>query len=640
MTDVEVDFESAGLRAGLEVHRQLDTKHKLFCGCSTEEPVSEARLTFLRRLREAQSELGRIDPAAIFEARKEKTILYSAPRENTCLVEMDEEPPHPLDEEAIEAGLRAALLFNSQTVDEIHVMRKIVIDGSNTAGFQRTCTIALGGFVKVDGEEIPIQTISLEEDAARLLEAKRREVHYDLSRLGIPLIEVSTAPVITNPKQALQVAYQIGRTLRSTGNVKRGLGTVRQDLNISISGGGLIEIKGIQELELIPIVIEKEVRRQLHLLNISRELKSRKVSREHLTASQVNVTEVFRNTRSKVIAKKTSEGGMVLATKLLGFGGLLSGKDEQSPRLGAELNGHARAWSDVEGIFHTDELPGYGIGASEVEEIRRLLGTKEHDAAIITADDEDSCRYALEAVVERARQAIDGVPGETRAARPDGTTVYMRPRPGSARMYPETDIPPIPVPSSLIGKLKQTLPEPLDRTIERIAKKHDLTVEATGRLVDLEKLELFEKAMQRTRLSPGYVASVLAEQTVMLKREGLDVTRLSEDQFLNLFAQVDEGVTAKEAAPEILRWLASHPSSTVQEAVSNLGITTPSLDLVRQKIAQLVDSRIQEVLKESYGVEDRLMGELMKEFRGKVNGKLLNELLREEINRRLGRVKS
>lgn len=639
MNTLEADYESTGLKAGLEVHRQLDTKHKLFCGCSTAETESKAEITFVRRLREAQSELGRIDPAAIFEARKEKTILYTAPRENTCLVEMDEEPPHQLDQEAIEAGLRAALLFNSQPVDEIHVMRKIVIDGSNTAGFQRTCTIALGGFVNVDGKEIPIQTISLEEDAARLVEAKRREVRYDLSRLGIPLIEVSTAPVITSPKEALQVAYQIGRTLRSTGNVKRGIGTVRQDLNISISGGGIIEIKGIQELELIPLVIEKEVRRQLHLINVAKELGLRKVSRDQLNDSYVDVTEVFRNTKSKVVSRKTSEGSKVLATKLSGFGGLLSGKDEQGPRLGGELNGYARAWSDVDGIFHTDELPGYGISSTEVDAIRKILGIKEDDATTIIADDPDSCRSALHAVVERARQALEGVPGETRAARPDGSTVYMRPRPGSARMYPETDIPPIPVLPGLILRIRENLPEPLDITIERIAKKHGLKLEATSRLVDLEKLELFEKAMQRTKLSPGYVASVLTEQTVMLRREGVDVTGVSEDQFLNFFSLVDGGAVAKEAAPDVMRWLASHTTSTVEEAVSKLGIMTPNLDLVRLKIAQLVESRIQEVLKDTHGVEAKLMGELMKEFRGKVDGKLLNELLREEINRTAAKIR-
>ena len=148
-----------------------------------------------------------------------------------------------------------------------------MIDGSNTTGFQRTCVIALGGEIAVDGKKIPIQTITIEEDAARIIERKPHEIHYDLRRLGIPLIEVSTAPVINSPKEAYRIAYAIGRLLRATGKVKRGIGTVRQDLNISINGGALIEIKGVQELDLLPKVVELEVIRQLHLLKIRDELK-------------------------------------------------------------------------------------------------------------------------------------------------------------------------------------------------------------------------------------------------------------------------------------------------------------------------------------------------------------------------------
>ncbi|MGF3522905.1 MAG: Glu-tRNA(Gln) amidotransferase subunit GatE, partial [Candidatus Bathyarchaeia archaeon] len=260
-----VDYAKLGLKVGLEIHQQLATETKLFCGCPPQLFKDEPEIVFLRRLRPTQSELGQIDPSAYFEFQKGVKILYEANRETACLVEMDEEPPHPLNREAVETVLTASLMMNMQPVDEIHVMRKTVIDGSNTTGFQRTCIVALDGWINVDGKTIPIQAASLEEDAARKIgtEADGKIIRYRIDRLGIPLIEVATAPVIYSPIEAQKVALAIGRILRDTGKVMRGLGTIRQDLNVSIPNGALVEIKGVQELDLIATVVEYEVKRQL-----------------------------------------------------------------------------------------------------------------------------------------------------------------------------------------------------------------------------------------------------------------------------------------------------------------------------------------------------------------------------------------
>ncbi|MCD6444432.1 Glu-tRNA(Gln) amidotransferase GatDE subunit E, partial [Candidatus Bathyarchaeota archaeon] len=201
------------VRVGLELHQQLATRFKLFCRCPSELGAEEPEHSFIRRLRPTQSELGEVDPAAHFEFKKGRYIVYELDDRSTCLVEMDEEPPHPMNEEAVDIALTVALMLNSDPVDEIHVMRKIVIDGSNTAGFQRTALIATGGYVDVEGKRIPIQTICLEEDAARLVKQQGKAVYYRLDRLGIPLIEIATAPVIESPEEALKVAYAIGRIL-------------------------------------------------------------------------------------------------------------------------------------------------------------------------------------------------------------------------------------------------------------------------------------------------------------------------------------------------------------------------------------------------------------------------------------------
>lgn len=233
---MKINYEKIGLKVGLEIHLQLSTKHKLFCNCP---PILEENFIgeFIRRLRPTQSELYQVDPAALFEFQKGKFYRYLIPKNSACLVEMDEEPPHLLNMDALKIALRVARALKSKIVDEVEVMRKIVIDGSNTTGFQRTCLVALGGELKVNGKKIPIQTICLEEDAARIIEKTEKQTTYALDRLGIPLIEIATAPVINNPDEAVKVALEIGRLVKATGYVKNELGAIRQDVNISVRGG-------------------------------------------------------------------------------------------------------------------------------------------------------------------------------------------------------------------------------------------------------------------------------------------------------------------------------------------------------------------------------------------------------------------
>ncbi len=625
---MEIDYEEVGLRVGLEIHRQLDTRHKLFCECPTSHREGGREFTFARWLREAQSELGEVDPAALFESRKRRRIVYHADTLNTCLVEMDEEPPHELNREAVEVALTAALLMKAKPVDEIHVMRKIVIDGSNTTGFQRTCVVALGGEVEVNGKKIPIQTITLEEDAARIIEQKPHEVHYDLRRLGIPLIEVSTAPVITSPREAYRVAYAIGRILRATRKVKRGIGTVRQDLNISIRGGALIEIKGVQELDLLPKVVELEVIRQLHLLRLRDELKRRGASEEDLKRAPIrDVTHIFSKTRSKILRRKIERGGVVLALKLEKFGGLLKLEPAPGIRLGAEFAGRARAWSEVEGIFHTDELPGYGISEEEVEKLRKEFDAGELDAVVLVAAERWRAEDALERVRERAIEALYGVPSETRGARPDGTTIYLRPRPGAARMYPETDIPPLPIPREYVEELRRRLPPTLDQVAEEISKKYGLSRQMADELIDSERVELFERIVAETRVQPSVVASILVEHMKSLKREGYPVERVREEDLLEFFRMVSRGEVAKEAAPELIKWLAENPDKSLGEAVEALGLKPVSMAEVEERLNKLLEEHRRLVEENPGKAVSLIMGELMRHYRGKVDGAKLYKLV-------------
>jgi glutamyl-tRNA(Gln) amidotransferase subunit E len=629
---LETDYQKLGLKVGLEVHQQLDTSTKLFCKCKPELFKEEPETTFLRRLRPTQSELGQIDPAAYFEFQKGVKILYEANTTTSCLVEMDEEPPHPLNTEAVEIALTAALMINAKPVDEIHVMRKTVIDGSNTTGFQRTCVIALKGMLKVGEKIVPIQHISLEEDAARKMgEEQDNTLRYRIDRLGIPLIEVTTAPVINSPKEAQQVALAIGKILRATGKVRRGLGTIRQDINISIPNGALIEIKGLQELELLSLVVENEVKRQLNLIQISQELKKAEIKEEEIKEEFFDATEVFKQTKCKVIRKALDKNQKVFAVKLPKFKGFLKKELTPNLRLGTEMADRARFWGRVGGIFHTDELPAYGITAEETEELKKVVKAEEQDAIVFIADNPENAKDSLKAVIERAHEAIKGVPEETRAPNPDGTTRYMRPRPGAARMYPETDIPLTHITEDHIKKINTHLPELPEQKLRRLMKESKLNQKLAKQIIDSENSELFETIIKESNVSPTIVAAFLTETLRALKRDGVEVDNVSENQIREIFKNISAGKLTKEALSDVVVWLSQHEGKSVEEAIDNLGLKIVSESELKAFIEKVIadnEKLIKERGENSFGI---LMGIVMKNMRGKIDAALVSKALKEKL---------
>jgi glutamyl-tRNA(Gln) amidotransferase subunit E len=630
---LDVDYRELGTKVGIEIHRQLDTQYKLFCNCPTHLTREEAETIFLRRLRPTASELWEVDTAALFEFQKGLTILYEADPKTCCLVEMDEEPPHDLNPEAVDIALQAAFLLKAKPVEEIHVMRKIVIDGSNTCGFQRTCVVALGGEVEVEGRRIPLQAISLEEDAARKMEARGDRVVYRLDRLGIPLIEVATAPAMTTPREAESAALAIGRALRGTGKVKRGLGSIRQDLNISIRRGALIEVKGVQELGLISKVVENEVRRQLGLLKIKEELESRGLKAEELVFAPVDVTSLFQASKSTVIRRALASGGRVLALALPKLAGLLGWELGPNLRFGTELADRAKFFGGVGGLFHTDELPGYGITPQEVEALKAQLGLSPLDAAVLVADRAERAEKALEAVVERVKEALQGVPEETRTARPDGSTRYMRPRPGSARLYPETDIPPILITPERLERLKAVLPPSPEQLAARLMERFSINRKLAEQLVDSDYLSLFEKVAAEGRISPSFVATALTETMKSLERKAVPVDSLSDEQLYGAFTLIGEGKAAKEIFLELVEEMAAAGVSP-EQALERLGVRMLSME----ELAAVVDKQVKEhpelLAEKPEKALGRLMKMVMSQVRGKADPKTVAGLLREKLEDR------
>jgi len=604
-----------GLRVGIEIHQQLDTEYKLFCYCPTvQRDVEESNFEFFRYLRSKRSEIGEIDRAAEEEVARSKKFIYKA-YDTTCLVEADEEPPREINREALQIAIQIAKILNMKFVDEVHVMRKIVIDGSNTTGFQRTALLAFDGFLDVDGERIGIDTLCVEEEACRKIEDRKNEVVYSLDRLGIPLVEIGTSADIRNPVQAKRVAAKLGMILRSTGKVKRGLGTIRQDVNISIRDGARVEIKGVQNLDILDKVVEYEVVRQKNLLEIRKELIERKAA---VNKTVFDLSEVFKNTKSRVMRKAKFVGGILLKE----FGGLVGREIQPGRRLGTEFADIARMFG-LGGIFHTDELPAYGISEEEVRELRKASGANERDAVVLAAGEKDRVVNALRRIIQRAEYCLKGVPEETRKANEDATTSYLRPLPGAARMYPETDVPAVRITEEM---LSIEVPELIEDRVKRYMEEYGLSEDLAKAIADSEYYNLFEE--YAGKVTPTVAARVIHLTPADLRKDGVKTASLNENHFRLTLELIQKGKIAKEGAEEVLRILCENPDATESEIVNTIGKAGD----IDSFIEKLVEEKRDFIAEKGENAFKPLMGIVMKEFRGKIDGKIVAEKLKKAID--------
>lgn len=544
------------MKCGLEIHQRLDT-HKLFCNCPSKMVENIAPDVVIQRsLHPVLSELGEVDEASRIEFQKERIFEYQVFNDANCLVEIDEEPPHQLNPEALAIALEIALHLNAQPVREVHIMRKIVIDGSNTTGFQRTALIALNGYIETSKGRIGIPYVMLEEESAGIVSVEERKVVYRLDRLGIPLVEVSTTPDIVDGAHLAEVAEKIGMILRATGKVARGLGTIRQDVNISIDGGARVEIKGAQELRLLPILAEQELRRQRELITIMNELKEKFGGKVIVSKVFLDITGIFKNTNSKLIKAGIDRGQRVFALKLRYHKGFLGREIGINRRYGTELSDYAKT-AGVGGIIHSDErMEKYNISAEEVEAIRKILNMAEDDAFVLVIAKEERAKLALERVVLRAE--MEKIPEETRRANPDGSTSYMRPLPGRARLYPETDVPPIQITDEMLKAIKERKGETLEEKRKRLLGM--LNDEIAERMLRSKNLPLFEKLTAKfKKTEPMLIATTLENTLVSMRRDGIEIEH-PEDLLTDIFEKYEEGKFVKAAIPEILKLVAKGKS--------------------------------------------------------------------------------
>ncbi len=599
------------LISGLEIHQQLEGK-KLFCSCPTAIRNDEPDMTVRRKLHVAAGETGEVDIAAAHEKRKDKWFVYQGYHDTTCLVELDEEPPHAVNEQALDLALTICHMLGCKIVDRIQFMRKTVLDGSNTSGFQRTGLIGHDGHIKVDGKRIGIATVCLEEDACMISSRSTGEDVYNLSRLGIPLIEIATDPDITDPEEARVVAAKLGMILRSIDGVKRGLGTIRQDLNVSVPGGARVEIKGAQDLKMIPTIIENEMKRQVHLIALAERLRSRTTLPPDVRLTEV--TPSFDAGTAPAFLKKALEKSKVFGMRLPGFAGLIKLEEVKNQRIGYEFATFAKQFG-FGGVMHSDEdMARYGADAKK---IMSALGCRKHDGFVLCVGDEGRITTLFLLIARRiehlATPGKEVVP-EVRKAEPDGTTTYLRPMPGAGRMYPETDIALITPDLSAI------------RAVELIEDKAD-RLEQKGLSEDLAMAvakagwsEDFMEFVGRFRnIKPSFLAEAMVATPAAIRRKEDIMVEPTLEDFAHIFSELDAGRISKDAVYAILCGLGR----------------TGRLDFSKHELLgdEEIKKEVKKVMEENAGKPEKvLIGIAMGRLKGRADPKKVIAAVKKEMS--------
>jgi len=575
------------------------------------------------------SELGEYDKAALEAFEKGLKYIYEGYNDTISLVELDEEPPQKTDQEALKTILEVSLLCKSNVLDELFPMRKLVIDGSNTSGFQRTILTAVGGSIKLKNKELGIQSIVLEEDAARPMEKNNEFILYRLDRLGIPLIELATEPGIKTPEEAKEAARQIGSIMRLTGKVKRGLGTIRQDLNISIKEGARVELKGVQDLEIIDEYVKREVERQVKLVEIKQELEKRKLKKNDLDFVTKNLNKIFSNTQAKIIKNAITKKRIVFGLKLEKFSGLIGKEIQPNRRLGTEFANYVKTKTGLGGIFHSDEMPNYGISEKEVQDVFKELNCGKEDAFVLVVASEEKGKKALEIVYKRALQCLDGIPEETRGAIDEGNSEYLRPLPGAARMYPETDLESIMVDRTLLKQIKSELPLGIEQR-EKLYKKLGLNDKLVNEMKLNNYARFFEKKVKE-KFDAKRLAVFLLEGLVEARRKGALIENLNEEILEEFIKAVHEGKITKEIQMELIIEKSKNPGVPLELLLEKLGVTSVGKEEVEKIIKEIIQRNSRIVKEQGMRAIGPLMGDAMKALKGKASGKEISEALRKEL---------
>jgi len=635
------DYEKLGLKCGLEIHQQLDTETKLFCRCPSKlQGTREPDFLIMRFMRPVLGEMGTFDKAMLTEYKKGKTIIYEGYNDVICTYELDDTPPFSCNEEARKIALELGLLLNANIIEEMHVSRKNYLDGSVPSGFQRTMILGTDGYIALENnKKIRIDILSLEEEAARKIKTENNTNFYRLDRLGIPLVEVTTKPDINTPEECRECAERIGLLLWIT-NVKKVLGSIRQDINVSIKSGTRIEIKGVQKLRWIPLLINHEISRQLGLIEIREELKNRKVTEKDIPENPVDLTSLMVKTKSKFIASGLKSGKRLHGFNFKDFKGIFGKELMEDYRFGTEVSSKVKVISGLKGIIHSDEnLKNYALSKDEIQKIQNKLNSKDNDCFILILGSLKELKKAADIIVDRVKYIFKGVPPETRKALEDGTTEFLRELHGGARLYPDTDSQAIMNTTEEIKKIQTTLPNYPWDIIEDYAIKYKVEQNSIKDLIFKGKLSLFDNLIEIYPEKPSIVLNTLLNKAKAIKREGKNIENISNDDYIKIFQELKNENIGKEAIEDIMRLKADSPNLSIEQSIEKLHLDTLSVEDLKILIKEIVDKNLKIIEEKGMRSMGPLMGEVMKTVRGKIDGEIVSEELKIQISSKLKEMK-
>jgi glutamyl-tRNA(Gln) amidotransferase subunit E len=606
-----IDYKKVGLKAGLEIHQQLDT-HKLFCNCPSLLRSDEHKFTVERVLNPVVGETGKVDTAAAFEKLKNKTFTYRV-FDTNCLVELDEEPPHQMNDEALNIGIQIALLLNCKIFPVAQIMRKTVIDGSNTSGFQRTVLIAHDGYIDTSEGKVRIETLALEEDSARKVADEHGKRVYSLDRLGIPLVEITTAPDLKTASQVKEAALKIGEILRAC-QVKRGIGTIRQDVNVSISGGNRVEIKGFQDAKMMEQTVDNEIIRQENLQKL----------KEYFTKTDcskiLDVTTIFEETSSSLINKGLQNKNKVFGFSIKNLASIIGKEIQPNKRIGTDFSDYAKPVSGIGGIIHSDEnlVEKYSFSNEEIKQIKDAFRITSNDAFILIIGKEKQAELARTAIIERMNQLQKGNPKEVRQSLPDGTTKFLRPMPGAARMYPETDCEFLRIKKQKIDGLKKNLPK-LASENKKYLNEFGLNEELVKLILKQNVIEEFKELTSITDHYDVIAKSLTLFKKEIAKKENLSVEEINGKLHLDILAEILQKV-GEEISPNDVK-------QTLHKIVQGKTVK----EALEKKEIHLTEE-IKKLIKEKPGLSvGAYMGLIMGKFKGHVTGQEVSQELQKVL---------
>ena len=647
--DETLDYAEVGLIAGLEVHQQLLTERKLFCQCPTGRYTRTHDGTVLRHMRPTLSELGVYDGTALMEFKTRKHIVYLLNRENTCTYEMDDTPPFPVNQEAVDVAIEQCLMLGCDIVDEVHIARKQYLDGSIPTGFQRTAIVGVNGRLPFRGRTLTVTQVSVEEDSCREVSDRGHLIVWRTDRLGMPLIETVTAPELRTPEEVEEAILLVGRVCRSTGHVRVGLGASRQDVNVSVRGGRRVEIKGVPKAGWAPALVHSEGVRQTNLLRLRDELHRRGFTvPESIRVESRDATGLFASSLleplraeawGRFLASEKRRAGFergegafqVLAVRLPGLAGTLSWPTQPGRTFAHELAGRVRVISGLDQppiLFHSEDWSEET--RSELDALRDATGCVAGDALVVVWGPEKDTRTAAEEIRIRYADATDGVPHETRQPSPDGSTDFERILPGPDRMYPDTDSPPTRVTRERVARLLQTLPErPWDREARYAAA--GVPTSTARYLVRRGGAARVDRVVSECGAEVRFAAFFFGERLKGLRRAGVAVDDVVEERWCQLFRAFAEHPPRREAWAPLVRRLAKTPTETIEDALRALGLDDEPRGWQDHLPAWLEAAAAEVFDDDPARLARHAMGRAMGELRGRVPARTVAEAMRTDL---------